>query len=74
MTLLMSALTRCLTTLALGLAHPCSLAFLPNGKHQGTERPGTLSGVEDGGRICPPVSSVPAANAQRRRRLEPAPR
>lgn len=51
-------------TVARGLEHPWSLAFLPEGRFLVTERPGRLRVVESDGRIQPPVANVPAVHAR----------
>jgi len=53
-----------LETLAEGLEHPWSLAFLPGGGMLVTERPGRLRLIDAGGRLRPePVAGVPAVHA-----------
>jgi glucose/arabinose dehydrogenase len=52
-----------LETVARGLEHPWSLAFLPDGKMLVTERPGRLRIVTRDGKISPPVSGVPPVRA-----------
>ena len=52
-----------LTTIASGLAHPWSLAFLPDGRMLVTERPGRLRYVTMKGEISDPISGVPAVYA-----------
>lgn len=51
-------------TIAQGLSHPWSLAFLPDGNYRVTERKGALRVVEPGGRIRIPVQGVPAVQAR----------
>jgi glucose/arabinose dehydrogenase len=46
-------------TVAKGLVHPWSLAFLPNGKMLVTERPGRLRIVTSDGTLSEPVSGLP---------------
>jgi glucose/arabinose dehydrogenase len=46
-------------TVAKGLVHPWSLAFLPNGKMLVTERPGRLRIVTADGTLSAPVSGLP---------------
>lgn len=48
-----------LETVAEGLEHPWSLAFLPNGDKLVTERAGRLRIIRDGELIAEPVSGVP---------------
>jgi aldose sugar dehydrogenase len=72
--LMTALLTLCLTTVAVaqpltrtiaqGLSHPWSLAFLPDGNYLVTERTGSLRVVEPGGRIRAPVQGVPAVQAR----------
>ncbi len=52
-----------LTTIASGLEHPWSLAFLPDGRMLVTERPGRLRYVTMKGEISKPISGVPAVHA-----------
>lgn len=46
-------------TIAKGLVHPWSLAFLPDGRMLVTERPGRMRIVTRGGRLSQPVAGVP---------------
>jgi glucose/arabinose dehydrogenase len=48
------------TTVARGLEHPWSLAFLPDGRMLVTERPGRLRYVSREGALSAPVAGVPA--------------
>jgi aldose sugar dehydrogenase len=50
-------------TVASGLDHPWSLAFLPDGRMLVTERPGRLRILDKGGKFSPPVDGVPAVAA-----------
>lgn len=43
-----------------GLAHPWSLAFMPDGNMLVTERPGRMRIVTPEGKIMPPIENVPA--------------
>jgi glucose/arabinose dehydrogenase len=46
-------------TVAGGLVHPWSLAFLPDGNKLVTERPGRMRIVTRGGRLSQPIAGVP---------------
>ncbi len=50
-------------TIARGLNHPWSLAFLPDGRMLVTERPGRLRIVSKAGKLSPPVAGVPKVSA-----------
>ncbi len=50
-------------TLAGGLVHPWSLAFLPDGRMLVTERPGRLRIVSRGGQLSQPIAGVPKVYA-----------
>jgi len=53
------------TVLTRGLAHPWSLAFLPNGDMLVTERPGRLRLVRSGGALEPtPIAGVPRVRGE----------
>ncbi|MDH3233148.1 MAG: PQQ-dependent sugar dehydrogenase [Alphaproteobacteria bacterium] len=53
-----------LVTVAKGLEHPWSLAFLPGGRMLVTERPGRLRIVGRDGTLSPPVAGVPRVYAR----------
>ncbi|MDH4260036.1 MAG: PQQ-dependent sugar dehydrogenase [Gammaproteobacteria bacterium] len=53
-----------LETVATGLEHPWSLAFLPDGRMLVTERPGRLRYVTMKGDVSEPISGVPAVYAE----------
>ncbi|MEP7354880.1 MAG: PQQ-dependent sugar dehydrogenase [Acidobacteriota bacterium] len=53
------------TTIATGISHPWSLAFLPNGDMLVTERAGKLRLIHDGVLDPTPISGVPAVHAVR---------
>ena len=50
-------------TIARGLDHPWSLAFLPDGRMLVTERPGRLRIVSKAGKLSPPVAGLPKVAA-----------
>src|SRR5690348_3405937 len=52
-------------TMATGLWHPWSLAFLPNGDMLVTERNGKLRRVRDGRLDADPIAGVPAVHSVR---------
>jgi len=51
-------------TVASGLVHPWSLAFLPSGRMLVTERPGRIRIVASNGRLSPALGDVPKVYAQ----------
>jgi aldose sugar dehydrogenase len=51
-------------TIAGGLVHPWSLAFLPDGRMLVTERPGRMRIVTRGGELSAPLAGVPQVYAQ----------
>jgi glucose/arabinose dehydrogenase len=53
-----------LTTIATGLEHPWSIAFLPDGRMLVTERPGRLRYVTMQGGVSEPIAGVPAVYAK----------
>jgi len=52
------------TTVAQGLEHPWSLAFLPDGRMLVTERPGRLRYVSAEGRLSGPIAGLPEVFAE----------
>jgi glucose/arabinose dehydrogenase len=52
-----------LTTVARGLVHPWSVAFLPDGRMLVTERPGRMRIVGRDGKLSPPIAGVPSVHA-----------
>jgi glucose/arabinose dehydrogenase len=59
-----SAGTITVETIASGLVHPWSLAFLPDRRMLVTERPGRLRVVTRDGKLSPPVGGVPEVFAR----------
>jgi glucose/arabinose dehydrogenase len=51
-------------TVASGLVHPWSLAFLPDGRMLVTERPGRMRIVTSGGQLSQPLAGVPQVFAR----------
>ena len=51
-------------TVAHGLVHPWSLAFLPDGRMLVTERPGRMRIVGKDGKLSPPLAGVPEVYAR----------
>ena len=51
-------------TVASGLSHPWSLAFLPDGRLLVTERPGRMRIVDAQGRLGAPLAGLPAVDAR----------
>jgi glucose/arabinose dehydrogenase len=52
------------TTVASGLSHPWSLAFLPDGRMLVTERPGRLRYVTREGALSDPITGLPEVYAE----------
>jgi glucose/arabinose dehydrogenase len=50
-------------TIAKGLVHPWSLAFLPDGRQLVTERPGRMRIIDKNGKASDPVAGVPGVYA-----------
>ena len=59
-----AALNYRVETVAKGLEHPWSLAFLPDGRMLVTERAGRLRVIQDGRLLDEPVRGVPAAHVR----------
>jgi aldose sugar dehydrogenase len=59
-----SAVNIAVETIAGGLVHPWSLAFLPDGRMLVTERPGRMRIVTRNGQLSPPLGGVPKVFAQ----------
>ena len=55
-------------TVAKGLVHPWSLAFLPDGRMLVTERPGRMRIVTSDGKLSKPLGGVPKVFASQPRR------
>ena len=52
-------------TVAGGLVHPWSLAFLPDGRMLVTERPGRMRIVTRGGKLSRPIAGLPKVYARK---------